>query len=166
MIIEQEVIFDDSECNEIITLSKINQQKWDSMDRTYTSSTIRYEEDNKWVFDKLSTFFEEKSGLKILKLKTEIHFHIFNPTDKFKLHNDTLDSRLFSVGVLLNDNFEGGDFKLYNPNEFKLNKVIGNCYLFDVGISHEITPVLSGTRYSLIWFIQNDNVKTTPKKII
>jgi len=29
------------------------------------------------------------------------------------------------VGVLNND-FEGGDFKLYNPNEIILDKVIGN----------------------------------------
>jgi len=35
------------------------------------------------------------------------------------------DNKLYAVGVLNND-FEGGDFKLYNPNEIILDKVIGN----------------------------------------
>ena len=40
------------------------------------------------------------------------------------------------------------------------------CYLFNSSISHEVMPITNGIRYSLIWFIQNDNIKTTPNKII
>jgi predicted 2-oxoglutarate/Fe(II)-dependent dioxygenase YbiX len=64
----------------------------------------------------------------------------------------------------LNDDFQGGDFKLYNPNEYTLNKVIGNAYIFDARIDHEITPVLNGERYSLLWFLQKDHL--TKKTII
>jgi hypothetical protein len=70
------------------------------------------------------------------------------------------------VGVLLNDDFEGGDFKLYNPNEITLDKVIGNTYLFDVKIDHEITSILEGERYSLLWFLQNEHIKIETNKLI
>lgn len=33
-------------------------------------------------------------------------------------------------------------------------------------ISHEITPIEMGTRYSLIWFIQGNNIRTVPTKLI
>jgi len=68
--------------------------------------------------------------------------------------------------VLLNNDFEGGDFKLYNPNEIILNKEIGNGYLFDVKIEHEITPLKNGERYSLIWFLQNEHIENKRDKLI
>jgi hypothetical protein len=70
------------------------------------------------------------------------------------------------VGVLLNNDFEGGDFKLYNPNEIILDKVIGNTYLFDVRIDHEITSILEGERYSLLWFLQSEHVKFDINKLL
>ena len=70
------------------------------------------------------------------------------------------------MGVLLNDEFEGGDFKLYNPNEIILDKVIGNTYLFDVRIDHEITPILEGEWYSLLWFLENEHIKIETNKLI
>ena len=76
------------------------------------------------------------------------------------------DRRLYGIGVLLNDDFKGGDFKLYNPDEVKLNKVIGNTYIFDVKIDHEITPIIEGERYSLLWFLQNTDIKVNKEKLI
>lgn len=166
MIIKQKVLFDKVECDDIIKLSKTNPQTWESIDRNYNSSTIRYDIETKWIFDKLRSFFEEASGYGMTLLKNEIHFHSYNQNGKFDLHNDARDKRIFSVGVLLNDDFDGGDFNLYSPNKITIDKKVGNCYLFNVEISHEITPIISGTRYSLIWFIQDMNVKTTSKKII
>lgn len=165
MVIER-ILFSKEECESIIALTKINQQNWNSQDRKFTSFAIRYELNTKWIFDRLSTFFEENSGYTLTSLKEEIHFHVFSQNNKFDIHNDTRDRRLFSVGVLLNDDFEDGDFKLYIPNEIKLNKKAGNCYLFNSSILHKVTPITNGIRYSLIWFIQNDNIKTTPNKII
>ena len=73
---------------------------------------------------------------------------------------------MYAIGVLLNDNFDGGDFKLYNSDEYTLNKQVGNTYIFDAKIDHEITPVLSGERYSLLWFLQNKHIKSQTNKLI
>ena len=118
------------------------------------------------LFDKLKKFFEEQTNIQIKKDKEVIHLHKFVKGDWFGKHNDIRENRLYAVGVLLNNNFEGGDFKLYNPNEIILDKVIGNTYIFDVTINHEITPILDGERYSLLWFLQNEHIKIETNKLI
>jgi hypothetical protein len=135
-------------------------------DRKYYSKQIDYNEDTKWLFDKLKTFFEEQSNIQIKKNKEVIHFHKFVKGDWFGKHNDIRENRLYAVGVLLNNDFEGGDFKLHNPNEYILDKQIGNTYIFDVRIDHEITPILEGERYSLLWFLENEHIKIETNKLI
>jgi predicted 2-oxoglutarate/Fe(II)-dependent dioxygenase YbiX len=166
MLIKQKVLFSKEECSTIINYQKINHQNWKNNDRDYKSSTIVLNYETSWVFERLKNFFEEVSGCEMFNIKNEIHFHKYQTNDWFGVHNDTRDNRLYSVGVLLNEDFIGGDFKLYNPDEILLNKMCGNSYVFDVRVSHEVTPILSGIRYSLIWFIQNMNIKTITKKII
>lgn len=162
----QEVLFTKDECDSIISLAKANFQTWENVDREYKSASIRLDENTTWIFERLKTFFENHTKHPIIKLKEEIHFHIFKVDDWFGIHNDARDNRLFSVGVLLNDNFTGGDFKLYTSGELILNKNVGNAYIFNVNVPHEITPIKLGTRYSLIWFIQNYNIKTKSNKLI
>ena len=159
MIIKESILFSNEECQIIINENQIGETNWNMRDRNYNSYIIEYSLDNKWIFDKLKSFFEIQTSLEIIKNKEEIHFHKFVKGNWFDKHNDIRDNRLYTVGVLLNDNFEGGDFKLYNQNEIILDKVIGNAYIFDVRIDHEITPILDGERFSLLWFLQNTNVK-------
>jgi hypothetical protein len=158
-LLNQKILFSKEECESIISYNETNITNWRMVDRKYDSQPINYSLETEWLFAKLKHFFESETGLQIIKNKEEIHFHKFVKGDWFAKHNDIRDNRLYAVGVLLNDNFEGGDFKLYNPNEIILNKVIGNTYIFDVNIEHEITPILEGERFSLLWFLQNDNVK-------
>ena len=142
----EKLLFTPDECDKIISLQKVNFQTWKNVDRDYESSSIFFNEDTKWIFEKLKKFFEDETGYTMLKLKEEIHFHTFTKEDWFGVHDDARDSRLFSVGVLLNDDFEGGDFKLYNPHEILVKKIKGNSYIFNVDISHEVTPIELGTR--------------------
>jgi hypothetical protein len=165
MIVEK-ILFSKEECDDIINMYKVNSQKWKNNDREYKSFSIILNEETEWIFSKMKNFFEEESGVVMQSMKNEVHFHVFETNHWFGKHNDARDNRLFSLGVLLNEDFEGGDFKLYNPHEVKLNKKKGNSYLFDVGILHEVTPIQYGIRYSLIWFIQNNNIKTIPKKLL
>jgi hypothetical protein len=166
MILKEEVLFSIIECQSIISYSDAQIVNWNMKDRKYNSQSINYSSKTSWLFSKLKNFFEQETGLKITKNKEEIHFHKFVKNNWFGKHNDIRDNRLYAIGVLLNDNFEGGNFKLYNPNEQSLNKAVGNTYLFDVKIEHEITPVLEGERFSLLWFLGRDNVKSKAKSLI
>lgn len=159
MLEKQRVIFTPEECELIINSSRTNNQYWESSSRKYNSFVLNYEENTDWLFSRLKGFFETETGIEILKLKPQIHFHKFTKGDWFGRHNDARNGRLYGVGVLLNDWFDGGDFKLYNPTEKTLNKTVGNSYIFDVRIEHEITPILNGERCSLLWFLHQDHIK-------
>ena len=166
MILKEKILFSKEECESIVSYNNTHITNWRMGDRKYHSQPITYSFETKWLFDKLKTFFEEQSNILIKKNKEVIYFHKFTKGDWFGKHNDIRENRLYAVGVLLNDNFEGGDFKLYNPNEIILNKVIGNTYLFDVRIDHKITRILNGERYSLLWFLQNEHIKIETNKLI
>ena len=166
MIINQNISFSKVECESIILYNDTHITNWRMGDRKYNSQPINYSLDTKWLFDKLKDFVEVETNIEIRTIKKTIHFHKFTKGDWFGKHNDIRDERVFAVGVLLNDNFDGGDFKLYNPDEVKLDKVTGNTYIFDVKINHEITPILEGERYSLLWFLENTNIKIKKEKLI
>ena len=166
MIINQNISFSKEECESIILYNDTHITNWRMGDRKYNSQPINYSLDTKWLFDKLKDFVEVETNIEIRTIKKTIHFHKFTKGDWFGKHNDIRDERVFAVGVLLNDNFDGGDFKLYNPDEVKLDKVTGNTYIFDVKINHEITPILEGERYSLLWFLENTNIKIKKEKLI
>ena len=166
MFLTQKILFNQQECQSIIDMLKSKKQNWNYKDRIYESMSIDYDQNIIWLFDKLKNFFELETQNTIKKIKKTIHFHKFTKGDWFGKHNDIRDNRLYAVGVLLNDDFSGGDFKLYNPNEIILNKIVGNTYLFDVRIDHEITPILQGERYTLLWFLQNEHIKMKTNKLI
>lgn len=166
MIVKQEILFSREECNKIIDLPKENNQSWVGIDRKYSSFSINISEKTSWIFDKLKNFFEDNSRIKISSIKKQIHYHEFIEGDFFSIHDDSRDNRIYSVGVLLNDDFDGGDFNLYNPNKITLEKKQGNTYIFDVRIKHEITRVISGKRKSMIWFLQIGSFQKRIEKII
>jgi predicted 2-oxoglutarate/Fe(II)-dependent dioxygenase YbiX len=91
---------------------------------------------------------EQDSGYELLKY--EIGNFYTTHTDSFKDH-----PRAVSCSFALNDDYEGGEFAFFDRAEvYKLKK--GSCIMFPSNFMypHEIMPVTSGTRYSIItWFI-------------
>ena len=167
MFIEKK-IFSEKECNEIIyIIKKEDDCFWNMEDRKYFSSQILYNSETSWVFDRLEVFFNEASNDKISRTKTKIHFHKFDTGGFFLKHHDAINKRVYSVGTILNQDYSGGEFKLYTEHgEVILNKTIGNSYIFDTSIYHEITPVTNGARFSMIWFLEGDNLKISKSKTI
>jgi PKHD-type hydroxylase len=74
--------------------------------------------------------------------------------------NGVVFSKYYMI-ILLNEDFEGGDFIAYNKNDEKiiLTKQVGNVLIGDPNMFHEVTEVTKGTRYSLICFITPDLLK-------
>jgi hypothetical protein len=159
MLLKEKILFTKQECETILPYNDNDITNWKKHDRKYNSQPIEYSLKTEWVFNRLKEFVETNSDIKIKKIKETIHFHKFIKGDWFDKHNDDKESRLYAIGVLLNDNFEGGEFNLYKPTKQSLDKKVGNTYLFDVRIEHEITPILEGERYSLLWFLQKEHIK-------
>jgi len=58
-------------------------------------------------------------------------------------------NRRLSFSILLNEDFEGGEFLLENNVDVNLNQQ-GNILLFPSTLPHKVNPVTQGTRYSLV----------------
>ncbi|CAB4135427.1 Fe(II)-dependent oxygenase superfamily protein [uncultured Caudovirales phage] len=91
---------------------------------------------------------EQDSGYDLLKY--EVGGFYISHTDHFKSV-----PREISCSFILNDDYEGGEFAFFDRElVYKLKK--GSCILFPSNFMypHEIMPVTSGTRYSIItWFV-------------
>jgi predicted 2-oxoglutarate/Fe(II)-dependent dioxygenase YbiX len=91
---------------------------------------------------------EEDSGYELLRYK-EGQLYVQH-TDSFKDR-----PRAVSCSFVLNDDYEGGEFAFFDRElKYKLKK--GSCIMFPSNFMypHEIMPVTSGTRYSIItWFV-------------
>jgi len=85
------------------------------------------------------------------------HLSAYDMPDKEFMHGNV---RKLSMTVLLNDNYEGGEFQFATYNEEKceihvpeFNK-IGSIIVFPSDMEHRVAPVTSGVRYSLVvWFL-------------
>jgi predicted 2-oxoglutarate/Fe(II)-dependent dioxygenase YbiX len=91
---------------------------------------------------------QEDSGYELLRYK-EGQFYTQH-TDSFKAR-----PRAVSCSFILNDDYEGGEFAFFD-REIKYKPKKGSCIMFPSNFMypHEIMPVTSGTRYSIItWFI-------------
>lgn len=94
------------------------------------------------------TEIKEDSGYELLRYK-EGQFYTTH-TDSFKER-----PRAVSCSFALNDDYEGGEFAFFDRElVYKLKK--GSCIMFPSNFMypHEIMPVTSGTRYSIVtWFV-------------
>jgi len=75
----------------------------------------------------------------------------------YKTHVDSFKgaTRSLSCSFILNDNFEGGEFSFFDRMlNYKVEK--GSAIIFPANFMypHEILPVISGTRYSIITWLQ------------
>lgn len=91
---------------------------------------------------------EQDSGYELLKY--DVGGFYTTHTDSFKG-----GPRAVSCSFALNDDYEGGEFAFFNRElVYKLKK--GSCIMFPSNFMypHEIIPVTSGTRYSIVtWFV-------------
>ena len=85
------------------------------------------------------------------------HLSAYNLPDKKFMHGHV---RKLSMTVLLNDNYEGGEFQFATIYRGKreihtpeFNKT-GSIIVFPSDMEHRVAPVTKGIRYSLVtWFL-------------
>ncbi len=104
------------------------------------------------------------------KVSDWITFLIYEEGDFFGLHTDDVlqyDSKkkkvLYTGGYLLNEDFEGGEFIINNQkNESK----VGDLFLFERHLKHEVLKIKNGIRYSLHFAVETTNLNKKIKKSI
>lgn len=163
------ISFSKKECNDIMGLSKSlpgqRRDKNSSIDPrpvqgiSFNYWRIPYSEQNKWIFNIFNQRVKLDTGLEVIKPLDFINMHKYSPGDKFVKHKDIYyPGQILNVGCTLNNDFTGGKFIVYEPEEL-LGNTEGKLYSFNNRRLHEVTEIKSGDRWSLIGFYKTENVK-------
>jgi predicted 2-oxoglutarate/Fe(II)-dependent dioxygenase YbiX len=158
----QSILFTKEECDYIIGLkNKYPQQgdngRWEEFDDfRYKFHTLEYASDIDWIIKRLCDFFEFKMGLTIFIRPTKLNLHHYTRGDEFGKHIDTGSPiKEWNVGIVLNEDFEGGDYVIFdkNNNPVIIDKKIGNVCIYQSQTPHQVTPITNGERWALAMFI-------------
>ena len=99
------------------------------------------------------------SGIQVTRYETNQYYkwHV----DQGRFPADRLPRKL-SMTLLLNDSFSGGEFQIYNSitqEEKTVPMKAGEIVIFPSWIVHRVKPVKSGTRYSLVAWMNGPQFK-------
>ena len=117
--------------------------------------------------ERLLSYAKEELNLDI---KTAgIYVMKYNTGDWFPRHKDRNEKTefnmdfLYNINVVLNDEFEGGEF--YIEDKLITYNTPGMVYHYKSDVYHEVKPVTKGTRYSALFFVRDRDIKNIYKVI-
>lgn len=124
---------------------------------------INYDNIYPFLKERLIVQISEKIKLKGYEINFEnqpFQFTQYKKGEHYNWHTDSdlgINSKRYcSIVIQLNDKYTGGDLEmsLEDSDEIiKFENGIGNLFVFLSSILHRVTPITTGTRYSLVsWF--------------
>lgn len=157
-----------SKCKSNLTLSTATVYGTDS-DKNRKSS-VGWISDLGFLNERLTNKLRETfniNGMEVTGLG-DFQFTEYKEGQYFDWHTDSNSTiyrdRFTSIVIQLNDSYSGGilEIKNYKKELVQIENKIGTLYMFNSGLLHRVTPVIDGTRYSLVNWISL--VKTDSKK--
>lgn len=120
-------------------------------------------------------WFIDRKEFDFLLERLKLNFNITSLTDGrivnynvgnyFNEHVDRFEKhpyRSFTLIIQLSDNYSGGTLLIEDK---EANKDLGNCILFDSGKVHSVSKIKSGNRKSLVFWLEDKNIKKEDKNI-
>ena len=159
-------------CNDIIATGeqqKLIDAKIQEGNQNNRKSAVSWIKD-KWIENTLSSTIEMCNNTWNFDLKEyePFQYTVYKKNDFYDWHIDTHNKpysngliRKLSFTLLLNDDYEGGEFELCIPNPkqeknkyIKLNNnQVGTMIVFPSFVWHKVNPVIKGVRKSLVGWI-------------
>lgn len=151
-----------SKKNLLLKPGKVGNNELNEKRRKSSIAFINYDNIYPFFKERLIVQISEKIKLKGYEINFEnepFQFTEYKKGEYYDWHtdSDSLNSiRYCSIVIQLNDKYTGGDLEmsLKDSDEIiKFENGIGNLFVFLSSIWHRVTPVTTGTRYSLVnWF--------------
>jgi hypothetical protein len=177
MTFKQKILFTQKECD--LILEKYIDKPIDEVEnkdkKKYQSKYIDYNVD-KWIIDRFINWIETEIDVKIdwndsksfNGINNEVYLQSYTIGDIFKKHHDNIFNRRYTCGLLLNDDFKGGNLNVYTHNDkmMKFNDVKGNCYFFDSGLYHEVNEIIEGNRSVVLIFFTDSHIIFKRNKLL
>lgn len=130
----------------------------------YKGYLLEDNQEGRELFQKLFDWFEQETNIKIHNLPRENYFMKYDVGDVFHQHTDTARDRIWIIGVQLSDEdeYEGADFIFYeNEEKHLINKKIGSAFITKADVSHEVTRLNKGQRYSFVSFPDMNSLRSS-----
>lgn len=135
--------------------------------KKYKCINLPRNEETHWLFQKLLNWFTSATGLQtkdytdspVEERQFELLLTIqgYSEGDRFDKHVDiqpgAYSNRMYNIGVQLNDEYEGGEFVIWNEKDEEIifPKEAGTAVAYDIRFWHQIKPITSGTRWSIVF---------------
>ncbi len=164
-----QIIFTENECNTIIdftsNLPKGKQVRTAKRAVSFGSSFLTPSDKTNWIFDRLYSFLESNLNVKIVSPLESLMINRYDIGDEFEIHKDLyFKDQIYNIVVNLNEEYEGGDFKLYLP-DFTLNRKAGSACIFENTRLHGVDKITNGHRFSMIAFFLRSNLEKSNKLV-
>ena len=121
--------------------------------------------ENWWILERFINWIQNETGHKVdwdsNKTIDEFYFQTYKKGDKFEKHDDNKYDRVYTIGLLLNNKFEGGNFlvDVTPDNSVLFKNVIGNCYIIESMLKHELEEITEGDRHIVLVFFKRSQIK-------
>lgn len=166
------------ECELLLNFSLTNDLKKAEINKGNGAEVSKVRDSNIFMYDytlefpflkeKLINTFKKEVNIKGFDIdftNNLFQFTEYKTNGHYDWHVDSTSTifpdRFCSMVIQLNDEYIGGDLQIkeFNGNEITLKRGTGNLFIFYSHMTHRVTQVESGVRYSLVnWF------KMTPKE--
>ena len=166
-------VFSRDECVKVIEYAekKNNWQKVQWYPKVITDDVAEYElcdvTELDWFKDKLVTYALTTLDLNLST--PSISIIKYKEGCKFPRHIDRISSKefnrdfLYNINVVLNDNFEGGEF--WVDDKLLIGNSPGVVYHYKSTQWHEVKTVTKGVRYSTLFYVRERDINKTKNLI-
>jgi hypothetical protein len=153
-IITQQRVFSVEECNKIINCKSTISYKADNSPVNILDDI----EENNWIRNRLEDALlkinKRNYGFKDTEVYEKIGIKTYNSGEGFKWHGDGIDLRRLTIIVFLNNDYTGGDLRVFRGEEVVIKHDIGVLVAFPSWYFHQADKVLNGERKVLItWLV-------------
>ena len=180
MLYEEEILFNKIECNKILSYMNLDVSDeisvefdgiFNKVGGKMLSHVLVSKNEENWFIDRIITWVNNIPNIK--KIKNNNIFTVYRnykTGDYFIKHNDHIRNgalRIYTIGMHLNsqDDFTGGDFKVYEKDKEKVIKFeTGKVYIFDSSTPHSVDLITSGNRITLMLFVEQQNLENETNK--
>jgi|TARA_R100000482_G_C5070489_1_gene121311 PKHD-type hydroxylase len=104
------------------------------------------------------------SGIQVTKYETGQYYewHVDAADSRDPCEDLDAPPRKLSMSMVLDTEFEGGNLEIFSPPDHQIQTYSippGTVAIFPSWVSHRVTPVTSGTRYSLVAWMNGPEFK-------
>ena len=163
-----------NKCKEELTLSDAKVYNNNLHIKTNRKSSVGWISDLGFLNERLTNKLRETfniNGMEVTGLG-DYQFTEYKEGEYFHWHTDSTTTiyrdRFTSIVIQLNNTYEGGVLEIKNLKGeiVPIENKIGTLYIFNSRLSHRVTPVVSGVRYSLVNWISLVKTDSTKRNLL